>query len=94
LESAIEQGHRGAIISGAFRAAYIDFDYPRAWYLYALLEDTDPQIAQQRNDFADKLTQEEIDEAEAAAAAWRAENKVKEYADFFAEVNSPFRPVP
>jgi hypothetical protein len=94
LEGAIEQGHRSAIIAGAFRAAYIDFDYPRAWYLYALLEDSDPDIAQQRNSFADELTQAEIDDAEAAAAAWRAENEVRDYDDFFAEVNSPFRPVP
>ena len=76
---------------GAFRAAFIDGDYARAWYLYALLEDSDPDIAQQRQSFADKLTQAEIDEAEAQAAAWRAENKVKTYDDFFAAVNSPFR---
>ncbi len=43
--------------------------------------------------FADQLTQAEIDEAEQAAAEWRAENKVKDYDDFFAEVNSPFREV-
>ena len=91
LESAIEQGHRDAIMAGAFRAAFIDGDYARAWYLYALLEDSDPDIAQQRQSFADKLTQAEIDEAEAQAAAWRAENKVKTYNDFFAAVNSPFR---
>jgi dienelactone hydrolase len=94
LNDAIEQGHRVAIQSGAFRAAYIDFDYPRAWFLYALLEDADPQVAEQRQAFADQLTQAEIDEAEVAAAAWRTENTVKEDADFFAEVNSPFRPVP
>jgi hypothetical protein len=94
LESAIEQGHRSAIIDGAFRAAYIDFDYPRAWYLYALLEDAEPEIAQQREPFAEELTQAQIDEAEAAAAAWRAENEVRDYDDFFAEVNSPFRPAP
>ena len=45
LESAIEQGHRDAIMAGAFRAAFIDGDYARAWYLYALLEDSDPDIA-------------------------------------------------
>ena len=48
-------------------------------------------MAQQRQSFADKLTQAEMDEAEAQAAAWRAENKVKTYGDFFAAVNSPFR---
>jgi hypothetical protein len=92
LEDAIAQGHRSALISGAFRAAFIEFDYPRAWYLYALLEESDPDIAVQRHSFADQLTQAEIDEAEAAAAAWLAENKIKDYDDFFAEVNSPFRP--
>ncbi len=91
LESAIEQGHRDAIISGAFRAAFIDGNYARAWYLYTLLEESDPDIAKQRESFADKLTQAEIDKAEAQAAAWLAENKVKTYNDFFAAVNSPFR---
>ncbi len=91
LERAIEQGHRDAILDGALRAAFIDGDYARAWYLYALLEESDPDIAQQRQSFADKLTQAEIDEAEAQAAAWRAENKVKTYDDFFQAVNSPFR---
>ncbi|MFN8466715.1 MAG: hypothetical protein U0X20_14245 [Caldilineaceae bacterium] len=91
LESAIEQGHRDAIIAGAFRAAFIDGDYARAWYLYALLDDSDPKMAKQRQSFADKLTQAEIDAAEAKAAAWRAENKIKTYDDFFAEVSSPFR---
>jgi dienelactone hydrolase len=92
LEDAIAQGHRSAILDGAFRAAYIDFDYPRAWYLYALLEESDPDLAAQRHSFADQLTQAEIDAAETAAAAWRAENTVKDYDDFFAAVNSPFRP--
>ena len=87
LNTAIDQGHRTAIIDGAFRAAYIDFDYPRAWYLYALLEESDPDIAAQRQSFADQLTQAETDETEAAAAAWRAENEVKDYDDFFAEVS-------
>jgi dienelactone hydrolase len=91
LEGAIKQGHRQAILDGAFRAAFVDGDYARAWYLYALLEDADPQAAEQRFTFAGQLTQAEIDEAEAAAAAWRAENAVKDYDDFFAEVDSPFR---
>jgi hypothetical protein len=91
LEDAIRQGHRSAIVDGAFRAAFIDQDYKTGFFLYALLEDTDPDIAAQRWSFADQLTQAEIDEAEAAAAAWRAENQVKDYDDFFAAVNSPFR---
>jgi hypothetical protein len=47
--------------------------------------ETLPGIAQQRQSFANQLTQAEIDEA--AAAAWRAQNEVKDYSDFFAEVN-------
>jgi hypothetical protein len=43
-----------------------------------------PGIAQQRQSFADQLTKAEIDKA---AAAWRAQNEVKDYNDFFAEVN-------
>ncbi len=91
LEDAIAQGHREAIIAGAFRAAYIEQDYATAFLLYALLEESDPELAAQRHRFADQLTAAEIDAAEQAAAAWRAENSVKTYDDFFAEVNSPFR---
>jgi dienelactone hydrolase len=93
LEDAIRQGHRSAIINGAFRAAFIEQDYQNAFFLYALLAESDPDIAAQRFTFADQLTPAEIDEAEAAAAAWRAENEIKDYDDFFAAVNSPFRPV-
>jgi hypothetical protein len=94
LEDAIRQGHRSAISNGAFRAAFIDQDYKTGFFLYALLEDADPQLAAQRQSFADQLTAAEIEEAEQAAAAWRAANTVKDYDDFFAAVNSPFRPVP
>ncbi len=87
LEDAIRQGHRDAIIHGAF----IEQDYATAFFLYALLEDTEPDIARQRESFADQLTQAEIDEAENAAAEWRAANPIKDYEDFFAEVDSPFR---
>ncbi len=93
LEDAINQGHRSAIMDGAFRAAFIDGDYQRGFYLYALLEDADPQLAARRQEFADQLTAAEIEEAEQAAAEWRAANTVKDYDDFFAAVNSPFRPV-
>ena len=93
LEAAIRQGHRSAIIDGAFRAAFIEQDYQTAFFLYALLQESDPDIAGQRESFAAQLTQAEIDGAEAAAAAWRAENEIKDYDDFFAAVNSPFRPV-
>jgi dienelactone hydrolase len=93
LDDAIRQGHRSAIIDGAFRAAFIEQDYRTAFFLYALLEESDPDIAAQRFTFADQLTQAEIDEAEAAAAAWRAENEIKDYDDFFAAVDSPFRQV-
>jgi hypothetical protein len=91
LEDAVRQGHRSAIANGAFRAAFIEQDYPTAFYLYALLEDAAPDLAAQRNTFAGELTAEEIAGAEAAAAAWRAANRVKDYDDFFAAVNSPFR---
>ncbi len=92
LEEAIRQGHRTAIINGAFRAAFIEQDYRRGFFLYALFEETEPDYADQRWTFADQLTQSEIDQAEAQAALWRAENEIKEYEDFFALVDSPFRP--
>lgn len=91
LQDAIEQGHRSAIADGAFRAAYIQHDYATAFYLYALLEDADPELADQRHSIADRLTPEQIADAEQAASEWRAANRVKDYDDFFAEVNSPFR---
>ena len=93
LEDAIRQGHRSAILAGAFRAAFIEQDYKTGFFLYALFEDTEPHYAEQRWSFADQLTQAEIDEAEQAAAEWRAANTIKDYNDFFAEVDSPFRPV-
>jgi hypothetical protein len=93
LEDAIRQGHRNAIISGAAHAAFIAHDYKTGFFLYALFEGTEPDFADQRWSFADQLTQTEIDEAEQAAAAWRAENQIRDDNDFFAEVNSPFRPV-
>jgi len=91
LEDAIAQGHREAIIAGAFRAAFIEQDYATAFFLYALLEESDPELAAQRQTFADQLTAAEIDAAEQMAAAWRTENRIKTYDDFFADVNSPFR---
>lgn len=93
LEDAIRLGHRSAIINGAFRAAFIEQDYQTGFFLYALLAEADPNQAAQRFTFADQLTQAEIDEAEAAAAEWCAENQIKDYDDFFAAVNSPFREV-
>ncbi|MFO7633202.1 MAG: hypothetical protein R6W76_11710 [Caldilinea sp.] len=93
LEDAIRQGHRNAIISGAFHAAFIEQDYKTGFFLYALFEGTEPDFAEQRWSFADQLTQAEIDEAEQAAAEWRAANQIKDDNDFFAEVNSPFRSV-
>ena len=90
LEDAIRQGHRSAIIAGAFRAAFIEQDYKTAFFLYALFEETEPDFAEQRWSFAEQLTQAEIDEAEQAAAEWRAANRIKDYEDFFSEVNSPF----
>ncbi len=94
LEDAIRQGHRVAIVNGAFRAAFIDQDYKTGFFRYALLEEVDPDMAAQRFSFADQLTQAEIDEAEQAAAEWRANYPIKEDQDFFAEVNSPFRQAP
>jgi dienelactone hydrolase len=94
LEDAIRQGHRAAIIMGAFHAAFIDQDYKTGFFRYALLEEVDPDLAAQRFSFADQLTQAEIDEAEQAAAEWRARYPIKEDQDFFAEVNSPFRQAP
>ncbi|MBK8050534.1 MAG: sel1 repeat family protein [Anaerolineales bacterium] len=94
LQDAIRQGHRIALISGAFRAAFIEHDYKTGYYLYSLFEGTEPHFANQRDSFADKLTPAEIDEAERAATAWRAANKIKDDNDFFIEVNSPFRVVP
>ncbi len=91
LEDAIRQGHRSAIINGAFRAAFIEQDYKTGFFLYALFEGTEPDYAEQRWSFADQLTQAEIDEAEQAAAEWRAANEIRDYDDFFAEVDSPFR---
>ena len=91
LEDAIRQGHRNAIIMGAFHAAFIAQDYKTGFFLYALFEGTEPDFADQRWSFADQLTQAEIDEAEEAAAAWRAENQIRDDKYFFAEVNSPFR---
>lgn len=91
LGDAIRQGHRDAIINGAFRAAFIEQDHKTGFFLYALLEDTDPDIAAQRFTFADELTQAEIDAAEEAAAAWRAANQVKDFDDFAIAVDSPFR---
>ena len=91
LEDAIRQGHRSAIINGAFRATFIEQDYQRGFFLYALFEETEPDFAEQRWSFADQLTQAEIEEAEQAAAAWRAANPIKDYEDFFAQVDSPFR---
>ncbi|HAJ35206.1 MAG TPA: hypothetical protein DCL15_05890 [Chloroflexi bacterium] len=93
LADAIRQGHRNAIISGAFHAAFIAQDYPTGFFLYALFEGTEPHFAEQRWSFADQMTQAEIDEAEQAAAAWRAENQIRDDQYFFAAVNSPFRPV-
>lgn len=91
LGDAIRQGHRSAIINGAFHAAFIEQDYKTGFFLYALFEDTEPEYAEQRWSFADQLTQAEIDEAEQAAAEWRANNAIRDYDDFFAEVDSPFR---
>jgi hypothetical protein len=45
LESAIEEGHHNTIQDSAFRAAFIDGDYTRAYYLYALAEEPDPDTA-------------------------------------------------
>jgi TPR repeat protein len=94
LDDAIRQGHRSALIMGAFRAAFLEHDYKTGFFLYALFEDTEPHYAEQRWSFSENLTQAEIDEAEAAAAEWRANNRIKDYDDFFIEVNSPFRVVP
>jgi hypothetical protein len=94
LDDAIRQGHRSALIMGAFRAAFLEHDYKTAFFLYALFEETEPHFAEQRWSFSENLTQAEIDEAEAAAAEWRATNRIKDYDDFFIEVNSPFRVVP
>lgn len=91
LEDAIAQGHREAIIEGAFRAAFMEGDYKTGFFRYALLEEADPEIAAHRFVFADRLAQAEMDAAEAAAAEWRATHSVKTYNDFFAEVDSPFR---
>ncbi|MCL4857850.1 MAG: hypothetical protein KJZ93_00520, partial [Caldilineaceae bacterium] len=91
LEDALRQGHRQAILNGAFRAVFIDGDHKTGFFRYALFEETEPDLAEQRWTFADQLTQAEIDEAEEAAAAWRASNRIKSYDDFFREVNSPFR---
>ncbi|MBK8047191.1 MAG: sel1 repeat family protein [Anaerolineales bacterium] len=93
LEDAIRQGHRMAIINGAFQAAFVNHDYKTGFFLYALLEDSEPHYAEQRWSFAGNLTAAEIDEAEQAAAEWRANNQIKDYDDFFIEVNSPFRVV-
>lgn len=67
LEDAIRQGHRSAIINGAFRATFIEQDY-RGFFLYALFEETEPDFAEQRWSFADQLTQAEIEEAEQTLA--------------------------
>jgi hypothetical protein len=45
LESAMEQGHHITIQDAAFRAAFIDGDYARAYYLYALAKESDPDTA-------------------------------------------------
>lgn len=91
LDDAVRQGHRMAIIDRAFRAAFGEHDYKKGYYLYALLADSEPQYADQRHSIANQLTPAEIDAAEKAAADWRASNQVKDYNDFFALVNSPFR---
>lgn len=85
--------HRSAILNGAFRAAFIEQDYKTGFFLYALFEESEPELAARRLSFAGQLTQAEIDEAEKMAAEWRANNSIKDYNDFFAEVNSPFRQV-
>ncbi len=91
LDDAVRQGHRMAIIDRAFRAAFGEHDYKKGYYLYALLADSEPQYADQRHSIANQLTPAEIDAAEKAAGDWRASNQVKDYDDFFALVNSPFR---
>jgi hypothetical protein len=91
LEDAISQGHRSALINGAFRAAFIEHDYKTALLLYALFEGGEPEFTKQRWSFADQLTQAEIDEAEPAAITWLANQRIKDYDDFFVEVNLPFR---
>jgi hypothetical protein len=91
LDDAVRQGHRNAIIDRAFRAAFGEHDYKKGYYLYALLADSEPQYADQRHSIANQLTPAEIDAAEKAAADWRAGNQVRDYNDFFAVVNSPFR---
>jgi dienelactone hydrolase len=91
LEDAVRQGHRSAIVQRGFHAAYVEQDYLQAYFLHALLDEVDPDWAAQRFAFADQLTAAEVETAEANASAWRAENKVNDYEDFFAEVNSPFR---
>jgi len=90
LQQAIEQGHRNAIVAGAFRAAFIDKDVPRGFYLYALLTESDPGYAEQRWTLSDELSRETINQLERDAAAWRSQNRVKDYNDFFLEVASPF----
>ena len=53
LEDAIRQGHRSAILNGAFRAAFIEQDYKTGFFLFALFEDTEPEYAEQRWSFAE-----------------------------------------
>lgn len=91
LNRAIMQGHREAIVNGAFQAAFIDMDYELGYFRYALLEEALLQQAKQRQSFTDKLSTNTIERLEDEAAAWRQANQVKSYDDFFRVINSPFR---
>jgi TPR repeat protein len=88
LHAAIDQGHRDAIKTGAIRAATRERDFPRAYYLYALMEEGEPVFADRRWEIVDDLIPGQPERIDRRAADWRASNALKDDDDFLIERNS------
>jgi TPR repeat protein len=88
LQSAINQGHRGAIVVGAKRAESLEKNYERAFFLYSLMEKEDPAWADRRWELMDRLTLDAPDRLHRHAEEWRARNTIKSHDDFLREQSS------
>ena len=88
LHSAIEQGHREAIRAGAIRATKREKNFGRAYYLYALMQEVDPEFADHRWEIVEHLIQGERERMERRARDWLASNQLKGDDDFLRELSS------
>lgn len=85
LQSAIEQGHQGAIIKGATRAELVEKNYERAFFLYSLMAKKDPVWADQRWKWVGELSVDAPDRLHRRAARWHATHRIKDNDDFLRE---------